>query len=118
MLKASATADPNAMPLSMVLVEHWFEELKQRMNGKGQGPGTSLTALTGHCDWQRIGDCVRAVHPAQRPGGCCPISSASPNPAFVEQLHDWRWRPVLVKPKAKLESTAKASRHVNLSVLR
>ncbi len=34
MLKASATADPNATPLSMVLVEHWFEELKQRVNGK------------------------------------------------------------------------------------
>jgi len=26
--------DPNAMPVSMVLVEHWFEELKQRVNGK------------------------------------------------------------------------------------
>jgi hypothetical protein len=34
MLKASGTADPNTMPLSMVLVEHWFEELKQRGNGK------------------------------------------------------------------------------------
>ena len=34
MLKASATADPNATPLSMVLVEHWFEELKQRVNGQ------------------------------------------------------------------------------------
>jgi eukaryotic-like serine/threonine-protein kinase len=34
MLKASAAADPNATPISMVLVEHWFEELKQRVNGK------------------------------------------------------------------------------------
>ncbi len=34
MLKAGATDDPNATPVSMVLVEHWFEELKQRMNGK------------------------------------------------------------------------------------
>ena len=34
MLKASATGDPNATPVSMVLVEHWFEELKQRVNGK------------------------------------------------------------------------------------
>ena len=34
MLKASATGDPSATPLSMVLVEHWFEELKQRVNGK------------------------------------------------------------------------------------
>jgi hypothetical protein len=34
MLKACATADPNATPLGMVLVEHWFEELKQRVNGK------------------------------------------------------------------------------------
>ncbi len=33
-LKASATGDPNATPVSMVLVEHWFEELKQRVNGK------------------------------------------------------------------------------------
>jgi serine/threonine-protein kinase len=33
-LKASATGDPNAMPVSMILVEHWFEELKQRVNGK------------------------------------------------------------------------------------
>ena len=31
MLKASATGDPNATPVSMVLVEHWFEELKQRV---------------------------------------------------------------------------------------
>ena len=34
MLKANATGDPNATPASMVVVEHWFEELKQRMNGK------------------------------------------------------------------------------------
>jgi len=34
MLKESATGDPNATPVSMVLVEHWFEELKQRVNGK------------------------------------------------------------------------------------
>jgi serine/threonine-protein kinase len=34
MLKASATADPDATPLSMVLVEHWFEELKQRVHGR------------------------------------------------------------------------------------
>jgi eukaryotic-like serine/threonine-protein kinase len=34
MLKASATGDPNATPASIVLVEHWFEELKQRVNGK------------------------------------------------------------------------------------
>jgi serine/threonine-protein kinase len=34
MLKASALGDPNATPASMVLVEHWFEELKQRVNGK------------------------------------------------------------------------------------
>jgi serine/threonine-protein kinase len=29
-----ATGDADATPVSMVLVEHWFEELKQRMNGK------------------------------------------------------------------------------------
>ena len=34
MLKASATGDPNATPVSMVIVEHWFEELKQRVKGK------------------------------------------------------------------------------------
>ena len=34
MLKAVATGDPNATPVSMILVEHWFEELKQRVNGK------------------------------------------------------------------------------------
>jgi hypothetical protein len=34
MLKAIATGDPNATPVSIVLVEHWFEELKQRVNGK------------------------------------------------------------------------------------
>jgi len=31
MLKASAAGDPNATPANMVLVEHWFEELKQRV---------------------------------------------------------------------------------------
>ena len=34
MLKAIAPGDPNATPVSMILVEHWFEELKQRVNGK------------------------------------------------------------------------------------
>jgi len=34
MLKDSAASDPNATPASMVVVEHWFEELKQRVNGK------------------------------------------------------------------------------------
>ena len=34
MLKASAAGDPSATPLSVVLVEHWFEELKQRVDGK------------------------------------------------------------------------------------
>jgi eukaryotic-like serine/threonine-protein kinase len=34
MLKASETGDPNATPVSMVLVEHWFEELKQLVNGR------------------------------------------------------------------------------------
>jgi serine/threonine-protein kinase len=34
MLKAGTTGDPNATPVSIVLVEHWFEELKQRLNGK------------------------------------------------------------------------------------
>ena len=33
-LMLKATGDPNATAVSMVLVEHWFEELKQRMNGK------------------------------------------------------------------------------------
>jgi serine/threonine protein kinase/Tol biopolymer transport system component len=33
MLKASAAGDPSATPLSMVLVEHWFEELTQQVNG-------------------------------------------------------------------------------------
>ena len=33
MLKDSAAGDPKATPASMVVVEHWFEELKQRMNG-------------------------------------------------------------------------------------
>ena len=31
MPKDSAAGDPNATPVSMVLVEHWFEELKQRV---------------------------------------------------------------------------------------
>jgi hypothetical protein len=34
MLKDAATVNTNATPLRMVLVEHWFEELKQRMNGR------------------------------------------------------------------------------------
>ena len=34
MIKDSAAGDPNATPASMVVVEHWFEELKQRVNGK------------------------------------------------------------------------------------
>jgi len=34
MLKPSAAADSNATPLGMIVVEHWFEELKQRVNGK------------------------------------------------------------------------------------
>ncbi len=34
MIKDSAAGDPNATPAGMVLVEHWFEELKQRVNGK------------------------------------------------------------------------------------
>ena len=36
MIKDSATGDPNATPASMVVVAHWFEELKQRVptNGK------------------------------------------------------------------------------------
>jgi serine/threonine-protein kinase len=34
MLKPGATGDPNATPVSMVLVQHWFEELKQRVDGK------------------------------------------------------------------------------------
>jgi eukaryotic-like serine/threonine-protein kinase len=36
MIKNSAEGDPNATPASMVVVEHWFEELKRRVptNGK------------------------------------------------------------------------------------
>jgi serine/threonine-protein kinase len=34
MLKPGAASDANAAPASMILVEHWFEELKQRVNGK------------------------------------------------------------------------------------
>lgn len=33
-LMLKSTGDPNATPVSMVLVEHWFEELTQRVNGK------------------------------------------------------------------------------------
>jgi hypothetical protein len=33
MLKPSAAGGgPNAAPLSMILVDHWFEELRQRVN--------------------------------------------------------------------------------------
>jgi hypothetical protein len=32
MLKFSQTGEPDATPLSMVVVEQWFEELKQRVN--------------------------------------------------------------------------------------
>ena len=36
MMKDGPPGDPNATPASMVVVEHWFEELKQRLltNGK------------------------------------------------------------------------------------
>jgi serine/threonine-protein kinase len=34
MLKDSTTGHQNTAPASMVVVEHWFEELKQRVNGK------------------------------------------------------------------------------------
>jgi serine/threonine-protein kinase len=34
MLKDSAAGDPNAPPVRMVLVQNWFEELKQRVSGK------------------------------------------------------------------------------------
>ena len=34
MLKPSAASDADATPVSMILVEHWFEELKQRVNRK------------------------------------------------------------------------------------
>jgi hypothetical protein len=34
MLKDSAAGDRNATPVSMVVVEHWFEELKQRVDGQ------------------------------------------------------------------------------------
>jgi hypothetical protein len=36
MIKNSADGDPNATPASMIVVEHWFEELQRRvpMNGK------------------------------------------------------------------------------------
>ena len=34
MLKDSAGGDPNATPVRMVAVEHWFEELKQRVDRK------------------------------------------------------------------------------------
>lgn len=35
MLKDSA-ANPNATPASMIVVEHWFEEPKQRVPMNGQ----------------------------------------------------------------------------------
>ena len=34
MLKDNGASDPNATPIRMVVVQHCFEELKQRMNGK------------------------------------------------------------------------------------
>ena len=34
MLKDSGAGDPNATPISMVVVEHWFEELRKRVTGK------------------------------------------------------------------------------------
>ena len=34
MLKPRAASDATAAPASMILVEHWFEELKPRVNGK------------------------------------------------------------------------------------
>ena len=34
MLKDSAAGDPNAEPASMVIVQYWFEELKQRVSAK------------------------------------------------------------------------------------
>jgi serine/threonine-protein kinase len=34
LLKDSAAGDRNATPVSMVVVEHWFEELKQRVDGQ------------------------------------------------------------------------------------
>jgi serine/threonine-protein kinase len=34
MLKFSETGERDAAPLSMVVVEQWFEELKQRVNGQ------------------------------------------------------------------------------------
>jgi len=34
MLKDSAAGEPHATPASMVVVEHWFEELTQRVNGR------------------------------------------------------------------------------------
>ena len=36
MLKDNAAADQNAAPASMVVVEHWLEELKQRLPTKGK----------------------------------------------------------------------------------
>ena len=36
MLKDSAAGDPNATPASMVVVEHWFEELKQQAPAIGK----------------------------------------------------------------------------------
>jgi hypothetical protein len=34
MLKPGVTGVPNPPPLSMVAVEQWFEDLKQRVNGQ------------------------------------------------------------------------------------
>jgi len=34
MLKDSAAGGPNATPIRMVVVEHWFEEVRQRMSGR------------------------------------------------------------------------------------
>jgi hypothetical protein len=31
MVKTSSAGDPHATPASMVVVEHWFEELKARV---------------------------------------------------------------------------------------
>jgi len=35
MIKDS-TGDPNATPVSMVVVQHWFEDLKRRVPTNGQ----------------------------------------------------------------------------------
>jgi Tol biopolymer transport system component len=36
MLKDSAAGDPNAVPMSMVVVLHWFEELKAKVADRGK----------------------------------------------------------------------------------